>query len=139
MLTALSLFITDHFLPSGIGEIFEEVSVSLEGYYFVLVKPYVHVATKDAFGGISPQKPIRSLKEVIQLPIAEWKNFMNNDFEKTVFAKHPEISEVKHKMYESGAIYASMSGSGFPCTASFAKRLFSRVNLQIIISLSHKK
>ncbi len=106
---------------SGIGEIFEEVSVSLEGYYFVLVKPNVHVSTKDAFGGISPQKPIRSLKEVIQLPIAEWKHFMNNDFEKTVFAKHPEISEVKQKMYESGAVYASMSGSGSSVYGIFRK------------------
>lgn len=108
---------------SGVGEIFEEVEVALEGYYFVLVKPEVHVSTKDAFGGISPQAPAQSLKEIIRLPISKWKEFMVNDFEKTVFAKHPEIATVKEKMYESGAVYASMSGSGSSVYGIFDKKV----------------
>ena len=107
---------------TGIGEVFEEVQVSLENYYFVLVKPDVHVSTKDAFGGISPQVPTLSLKEIIQLPVEEWKSVMVNDFEKTVFTKHPEIAKVKEEMYTSGAVYASMSGSGSSVYGIFDKK-----------------
>ncbi len=106
---------------SGIGEVFEEIALSLEGHYFVLVKPDVHVSTKDAFGGIFPQKPAQSLKEIIQLPVAQWRGAMVNDFEKTVFAKHPEIGKVKEKLYQSGAVYASMSGSGSSVFGIFSK------------------
>lgn len=113
---------------SGIGEIFDEVSLSLEGYYFVLIKPGVHVSTKDAFGGISPKKPDRSLKEIIQLPVSEWKDAMENDFEKTVFAKYPEIAKTKEKLYQSGAVYASMSGSGSSVYGIFNKETPFQVN-----------
>ncbi len=106
---------------SGIGEVFEEINLSLQGYYFVLVKPDVHVSTKDAFGGIKPQMPALPLKEIVRLPVSEWKNAMTNDFEKTVFAKHPEIAEVKDKLYQAGAIYASMSGSGSSVYGIFSK------------------
>ncbi|MBP1618896.1 MAG: 4-diphosphocytidyl-2-C-methyl-D-erythritol kinase [Bacteroidetes bacterium] len=106
---------------SGIGEVFDEIALSLEGYYFVLVKPDVHVSTKDAFGGIFPQKPAQSLKDIIRLPVTEWRNVMVNDFEKTVFAKHPEIAKVKEELYQSGAVYASMSGSGSSVYGIFSK------------------
>lgn len=106
---------------TGVGEIFEEIEVSLDGYYFVLVKPEVHVSTKDAFGGISPQRPLISLKEIIRQPISEWKELLVNDFEQTVCAKHPVISKVKDQLYEYGAIYASMSGSGSSVYGIFSK------------------
>lgn len=97
---------------SGIGEVFEDVELSLSGYYFILIKPDIHVSTKDAFAQIKPIKPELSLKDIIRKPITEWKDGMSNDFEKSVFHKYPAIEEIKHKLYKNGAIYASMSGSG---------------------------
>ena len=97
---------------SGIGNIFEPINLSLKGYYIVLVKPDIFVSTKDAFANISPQKPQQSLKEIIRMPIETWRATMKNDFEDSVFQKFPEIAAIKDKLYDMGAIYAAMSGSG---------------------------
>lgn len=96
----------------GIGNIFEPVELSLKGYYMVLVKPDVFVSTKEAYAMVKPQKPARSLKEIILEPIETWKDSMTNDFEASVFSQHPEIAAIKDKLYDMGAVYASMSGSG---------------------------
>ena len=97
---------------SGIGNIFESIQLSLKGYYLVLVKPDIFVSTKDAFAHIKPQKPSKSLKEIIRMPVETWRAMMKNDFEDSVFQKYPEIAAIKDKLYDMGAIYASMSGSG---------------------------
>ena len=97
---------------SGIGNIFEEINLSLKGYYLVLVKPDIFVSTKDAFANIIPMKPNHSLKEIIRMPVETWRATMKNDFEDSVFKKLPEIAAIKDKLYDMGAIYASMSGSG---------------------------
>ncbi|GAB6124173.1 4-(cytidine 5'-diphospho)-2-C-methyl-D-erythritol kinase [Dysgonomonas termitidis] len=96
----------------GIGEVFEEIDLSLKGYYFVLVKPDIHVPTKDAFAGIKPQQPQMSLKEIVKLPVSDWGGLMANDFEKSVFVKYPVIGGLKEDLYKKGALYASMTGSG---------------------------
>ena len=97
---------------SGIGEVFDNVDLSLDAYFIVLVKPNIHVPTKDAFAQIVPMQPQLSLKEIIKLPIEEWREVMKNDFEKSVFSKYPTIEVIKNKLYDMGAAYASMSGSG---------------------------
>ena len=97
---------------SGIGNIFEPIQLSLKGYYLVLVKPDIFVSTKDAFAHITPSQPIQSLKEIIRMPVETWRATMKNDFEDSVFKKFPEIAAIKDKLYDLGAIYASMSGSG---------------------------
>ena len=97
---------------SGIGNIFEPIQLSLKGYYLVLVKPDIFVSTKDAFAHITPKKPTQSLKEIIRMPVETWRATMKNDFEESVFQKFPEIAAIKDKLYDLGAIYASMSGSG---------------------------
>ena len=97
---------------TGIGNIFEPVELDLSEYQFVLVKPDIHVSTKDAYSRVQPAIPSLSLKEIIRMPIEEWKGKMVNDFEYSVFHQHPEIGEIKEKLYQSGALYASMSGSG---------------------------
>lgn len=96
----------------GIGDIFEPVEFSLSGYYIVLVKPDIFVSTRDAFALIRPHQPKVSLKEIITQPVETWKECMVNDFEDSVFQKYPEIAAIKDKMYDLGAVYASMSGSG---------------------------
>ena len=99
-------------LAKGIGNIFEPTSVDLNGYHIVLIKPDVHVSTAEAYGGCKPQRWETPLEEVIKLPIDEWKHHIYNDFEKTVFVAHPELEMIKNVLYEKGAIYAAMSGSG---------------------------
>lgn len=96
----------------GIGNIFSPIKLSLKGYRLVLIKPNVFVSTKAAFSLIKPRKPIYSLKEIIACPVTEWKDLMANDFEESVFPQYPEIGEIKEDLYQRGAVYAAMSGSG---------------------------
>ena len=97
---------------TGIGNIFTPINLSLSGYWLLLVKPDIHVCTAEAYAGITPTPFEVPLTELIQRPIDEWKNTINNDFEKTVFDKQPEIRKLKEEIYNLGASYVSMSGSG---------------------------
>ncbi len=94
------------------GDQFEPLELDLSKYAIVLVMPPVYVATANAYNGVIPAPSVTSLRDMIQLPIAEWKSSIKNDFEKSVFLKYPVISEVKQALYNAGALYASMSGSG---------------------------
>ncbi len=97
---------------SGRGEILSPLENVLDGYYIVLLNPGISISTKEAYENCSPAKPEKSLTELIDMPVSEWKDLIINDFEKTVFISHPEIKSIKHTLYGSGAIYSSMSGSG---------------------------
>jgi len=98
---------------TGRGEVLEPIDVNLKGYFFVLVKPNIHVSTAEAFANVYKRGNEQiSLRELIKHPIENWKNLIENDFEKTVFVHHPSIKNLKEKLYENGAIYSSMSGSG---------------------------
>ena len=96
----------------GRGEQLEEIGVDLSGYGILLVHPGIHVNTADAFSGIEPAIPAKSVKDIIQQPVSSWKNELINDFETTVFKKHPAIKSIKDSLYSGGAVYASMTGSG---------------------------
>lgn len=104
----------------GIGEIFTPIDFSLKGYQLLLIKPDVFVATKDAFARITPMKRATNLMEVIQQPIETWRHDLVNDFEESVFAKFPELGKVKDFLYDNGALYAAMSGSGATVFGIFA-------------------
>jgi 4-diphosphocytidyl-2-C-methyl-D-erythritol kinase len=97
---------------TGIGNIFHPVELSLQGFHLVLVKPDIFVSTKAAFAKIVPQRPQVDLREVATLPVDQWAGVMKNDFEDSVFPQFPEIAAIKDKLYDLGAVYASMSGSG---------------------------
>ena len=96
----------------GIGNVFAPISLSLKGYRICIVKPDIFVSTRDAFAKITPQYPSVSLKEIIKLPVEEWKGQMTNDFEESIFPQFPVIREIKQEMYRQGATFALMSGSG---------------------------
>ena len=98
---------------TGRGEVFEPIKVSLASKNIVLVKPDIHISTKEAYAGINPKRPEVSVKQVIENhPISEWKDVLHNDFEDSIFPNHPKIAEIKNELYEMGAVYAAMSGSG---------------------------
>ena len=97
---------------TGIGNILSPTECSLSGYCLVLVKPDIHISTKDAYAFVTPAAPATPLTGIAKCPVAEWKGSMKNDFEKSVFAKHPSMENIKEQLYAMGAVYASMSGSG---------------------------
>jgi 4-diphosphocytidyl-2-C-methyl-D-erythritol kinase len=97
---------------SGRGEVLESLSLSLKGYSLLVVKPAVYVSTAEAYRNCVPQKPEKSLNELINLPVESWKDMIYNDFEHSVFLNHPQIKVIKEELYQRGALYASMSGSG---------------------------
>ncbi len=99
-------------LAEGIGNIFTSVEFSLCGYSIMLVKPDVSVSTSDAYAMVSPMEPSLSLTDIIALPVEEWRDNLVNDFEKSVFPQYPILAQMKQRLYDIGAIYASMSGSG---------------------------
>lgn len=105
------------------GDVLSEINLSLKGYYLVLVKPNIHVSTADAYAGVKPHPSKIALKELIQQPIETWKDNIVNDFEQSIFAKFPEIEKIKLSLYEHGALYASMSGSGSSVFGIFSQEV----------------
>lgn len=97
---------------TGRGEQLETIDINLKGYYLFIANPGIHVNTATAFSKIKPLVPEKSIKEIIKTPVEEWKNFLMNDFEKTVFAAYPVLNNIKQKMYDAGAVYTSMTGTG---------------------------
>ena len=112
---------------TGIGNILTAVDCSLNGYYLVLVKPNVHISTKEAYSLVTPAYPAVPLLDISPRPINMWASSMKNDFERSVFAKYPQMEEIKNKLYSIGALYVSMSGSGssfygiFECEQDYCK------------------
>jgi len=108
-----AFFIEDKpMLGIGKGEQLSGLALDLKGYYLVVVKPDIHVSTAEAYAGVKPQLPHKSISEILNYPISEWKDHLVNDFEKSVFKKFPAIEAIKQELYDHGAAYASMSGSG---------------------------
>jgi 4-diphosphocytidyl-2-C-methyl-D-erythritol kinase len=104
------------------GDQFESINLDLSKYKIVLVMPPVHVSTSEAYRGVKPSPVKESLYELIAEPIQDWKHFVKNDFEESVFKNNPVIRGVKAALYEAGAIYASMSGSGASVFGIFNKK-----------------
>lgn len=94
------------------GDKLQAAEVNLSGKFLVVVKPSCHISTADAYQGIKACSPTVSITKAISQPPETWREHLTNDFEKTVFKKCPEIETVKSTLYQQGAIYASMSGSG---------------------------
>ena len=97
---------------TGRGEILNPIGLSLKGYTILLVKPDIAVKTADAYASVTPHRPEISLSDAVMRPVSEWKDCVFNDFEPSVFAKHPLLAEIKQKLYDLGAEYAAMTGSG---------------------------
>lgn len=111
-----AFFITaDPSYAEGIGDVLMPVDVpgaGLGGYYLAVVKPSVAVSTRDAYAAIVPKTPAKCCRDIVRQPIETWKDELVNDFEAPIFAMHPELATIKQSLYDAGAMYAAMSGSG---------------------------
>jgi len=96
----------------GIGERLQPIALDLSNYFIAVVRPDIPVSTKEAFSLIKPHRPVKCCRDVVMQPIETWREQLVNDFEQSVFALHPEIGVVKERLYQLGAVYAAMSGSG---------------------------
>ena len=109
-------------LGSGRGEILEPFDIDLSGYRLEVTVPEgIAVSTADAYRGIVPSMPEIPLRDILTRPVEEWKGLVVNDFETTVFAKYPRLAEIKQSLYDAGAVYAAMSGSGSALFAIYRK------------------
>ena len=97
---------------TGRGEIMQSVPSVLDGYKIKVIKPLFNISTKEAYSKVKPQTPKTSLLEDYKRPVKEWKDYIKNDFEQFLFPEHPELQRYKDALYESGALYAAMTGSG---------------------------
>lgn len=106
----------------GIGEKLQPIDMSLSGYYIAVVRPDIPVPTKEAFSRIRPHYPAQNCRETVMQPVETWRDTLINDFEESVFALHPEIGNIKQQLYDMGATYAAMSGSGSALFGLFKKQ-----------------
>lgn len=100
-------------IASGKGSEFQDLQLDLSGNYIVIIFPKIHISTAEAFSLIIPAPSELDFKEILEnLPAEEWKNYLINDFEEGVFNRFPEIGALKQYLYDKGAVFSSMSGSG---------------------------
>lgn len=94
------------------GEVMTPIDVDLLGLWLMVAKPAGGVSTAEAYRGVKPCAPAIPLTALLSRPIEEWQGSVKNDFEPHILAAHSEIQDIKTKMLDAGAVYASMSGSG---------------------------
>jgi 4-diphosphocytidyl-2-C-methyl-D-erythritol kinase len=108
---------------SATGQALENVTLNLSGYHLLLVKPDIHISTREAYAQVQPGRPKHPLKTIVRYPIDRWKELMINDFEQSIFQQYPAIQNIKTQLYNAGAVYASMSGSGSAVFGIFKDRI----------------
>lgn len=99
-------------LAKGRGELLEDIELNLPTLYLVLLNPGIHVSTKDAYAGVHPSPAENPISVILEQPFTNWQDKLVNDFEKSVFERHPLIGQLQQDLLDSGARYAAMSGSG---------------------------
>jgi 4-diphosphocytidyl-2-C-methyl-D-erythritol kinase len=108
-------------IGTGRGEKLEEIDFSLPEYEILLVNPGIHIGTCEAYLLVNPGTPKFTLKKLVQMPVEMWQKEIVNDFELHIFRQYPLIANLKYKLMEMGAVYASMSGSGSTVYGIFRK------------------
>ncbi|HRO41824.1 MAG TPA: 4-(cytidine 5'-diphospho)-2-C-methyl-D-erythritol kinase [Flavipsychrobacter sp.] len=106
---------------TGRGEKLESIELDLSNYSIQLICPTLHISTAKAFGKLTPKPADFDLRNIASFPVSEWRERIRNDFEKAVFDEYPELQNIKLQLYEQGAVYASMSGSGSAIFGIFRK------------------
>lgn len=106
---------------TGIGDVLAPLALSLKGKHIVLVKPDIFISTKEAYAGVTPKASDVDLRKAVQLPVSTWRDTVVNDFEASVFPSRPLLPAIKQTLYDMGAEYASMSGSGSTIFGLFSR------------------
>ncbi len=117
-------------IASGRGEVLKTLKLDLSIYQILLIFPNVYISTKEAFAHIQPKLLTQNIETLLQKPITNWKNNLQNDFEFSVFKQYPQLATIKEKLYNAGVLYASMSGSGSTIYGIFPNNL----NLENIVT-----
>lgn len=99
-------------IATGRGEVLNAIDFNLKGYHLAIVIPPTPISTKEAYSKVTPAKPKYTIAENWNSPIENWSNLFKNDFEPSVYSQKPEIKKIKDLLYDAGANYASLSGSG---------------------------
>lgn len=108
----------------GIGEKLAPIHLNLSQYHLLLICPGIHINTREAFENIVPKASENNLIDIINTyPIKDWKEYVKNDFEDFAFHMHPELEDIKEELYASGALYASMSGTGSSIYGIFEEKV----------------
>lgn len=109
-------------IARGRGEVLTKIDVDLKDKYFVLLNPGIHVGTKEAYDGVQPRIPSKTIEKILVRSIETWQSELVNQFEESIFTKFPLIKEIKDSLIQMGAVYASMSGSGSSVFGIFDKK-----------------
>ncbi|MHA8062852.1 4-(cytidine 5'-diphospho)-2-C-methyl-D-erythritol kinase [Aquirufa aurantiipilula] len=110
-------------MGKGKGDELSPIACSLQGYHVVLIYPNFGISTQEAYSQVKPQTATYILTQSIQEPIEHWKDQISNDFELSLFPKYPILNQIKQELYDQGAIYAAMSGSGSTIFGIFKKEV----------------
>jgi 4-diphosphocytidyl-2-C-methyl-D-erythritol kinase len=115
---------------SGRGEILEQSEDGLSAYSFIIVYPNLHISTAWAFSQVTASHRKASLREIVAGPVSSWEKTLKNDFEEPVFYRYPALKKIKERLYEGGALYASMSGSGSSFYGIFEKNNMPSISFE---------
>src|SRR5262249_41135076 len=108
-------------LGGGRGERLEPIAVGLSGYSFLVIRPPIPISTAKAFAGCTPDATGTPVRTIIQQPVATWRHELINDFESPLFGEFPALGELKQQLYDKGAVFASLTGSGSSLFGIFEK------------------
>lgn len=118
-------------IGTGRGEILHQISLNLSAYQVMLINPGIHINTSEAFAALQLQQanyPTTSLAEIISEPVDCWRHYLKNDFEIPLSKKYPQIKDIKQTLYQNGAAYSAMTGSGSTVFGLFSKNLHPVIN-----------
>jgi 4-diphosphocytidyl-2-C-methyl-D-erythritol kinase len=117
-------------LARGRGELLEPLTLDLANYVFLLIHGGIHIDTSWAFSRVSINRPSVGLKEILLGPVSSWKSHLVNDFEAPVMEEYPVLRKIKEKLYQAGALYASMTGSGSSFYGIFRKGVTPSISFE---------
>ncbi len=125
-------------IARGKGDMLEPVEIYLDHFTLILLKPDIHISTKEAYVLVKPHEPAYPLSDIIKKDTDFWTRELKNDFEPGIFRKYPVLRELKSDLYELGASYASMSGSGSSVYGLFTKQPCLPARMEKIIVFKGK-